>query len=232
MSLLEAGSFLSFYWGRRMVSLLQILSRIFLWLFLGGLAVHTLVRIIRYFVKFPIPSALVRLIDNPLRRKIQSPEDLSEFLAARPDMRILEVGPGNGAYTYAVHGSLDDEGMIVALDIERRVVSRLKAGLDTSGAHKVLPLVADVHRLPFPRQTFDAAFMVAVIGEIPGADAALHAFWNVLKPGSKLMISELLLDPDFTLPRTLRRWAQGAGFICADQRGNMLSYAIIFKRPV
>ncbi len=214
-----------------MISFLHTFDRILLWLFVGAFAGHTLVRIVRYFFKFPIPSFLIRLIDNPLRRKIQSPEKLREFLSPEPGMRILEVGPGSGTYTYAVHRALGDAGFLVAVDIERRVAASLKARSDSLGADKVVPLVADVHQPPFPRQTFDAVYMVTVIGEIPGAEAALQAFYDVLRPGGKLMFSELLLDPDFTMPRRLRRWAQDAGFKYTDQRGNMLSYAILFQRP-
>ena len=32
---------------------------------------HTIIRIIRYFYKFPMPQALANAIDHPLRRKLQ-----------------------------------------------------------------------------------------------------------------------------------------------------------------
>lgn len=146
-------------------------------------------------------------------------------------MRLLEVGPGNGTYTRAAGERLEERGLIVALDIEMRVAARLKNSMDAQNLRKVFPVVADVHLAPFTRQAFDAVYMVAVIGEIPGAEAAFHAFYDVLKPGGKLLFSELLLDPDYTLPRTLRVWAQKAGFEQAELHGGLLSYTVLFQRP-
>jgi len=36
---------------------------------------HTMIRIIRYFYKFPMPQLLANIIDNPLRRIIQPPDE-------------------------------------------------------------------------------------------------------------------------------------------------------------
>jgi hypothetical protein len=67
--------------------------------FLMGL--HTLVRIFRSVSKFPSPALAVGLIDNPLRRWIQPPDETLARHGIRPGMRVLEVGLGNGTYTLA-----------------------------------------------------------------------------------------------------------------------------------
>ncbi len=66
-------------------------------LFLVGL--HTIVRVIRYFYKFPIPQFLANAIDNPLRRRLQPPYETAMRHGIEPGMTVLEVGPGNGTYT-------------------------------------------------------------------------------------------------------------------------------------
>lgn len=95
----------------------------------------------------------------------------------------------------------------------------------------MFPLVADVHHLPFNSEIFDAAYLIAVIGEIPAARDAIRAFYDVLKPGGRLMFSELLLDPDFPLPSTLRRWGQAADWEPLSLEGNLLHYTLTFQRP-
>ena len=68
-------------------------------LFLSLLLLHTLIRIIRHFHPFPIPEFAANIIDNPLRRRLQPPEQTALRHGVRPGMRMLDVGPGNGAYT-------------------------------------------------------------------------------------------------------------------------------------
>ncbi|MGD8732154.1 MAG: methyltransferase domain-containing protein [Anaerolineales bacterium] len=210
---------------------LERLAYAFLWLILALIVIHTAVRIIRWFVKFPIPAFLVKAIDNPFRRKIQSPTGLVESLGVNQGMNMLEIGPGSGTYTQAFSDAVGEGGLIVAVDIERSVLRDLKHRIADIDAQNIYPLVADVHHLPFKRSLFDAVYMITVIGEIPAPREAFHSFFSVLKPGGKLIFSEFLLDPDFPLPRTLRSWAMGAGFEPHDQRGNLLTYTIAFQRP-
>lgn len=65
--------------------------------------VFVLLRIIRRFYKFPAPSFMTRLIDNPIRRKlIQKPNKVAERMHLKPGMLIIEIGPGKGSYTKAL----------------------------------------------------------------------------------------------------------------------------------
>jgi len=63
------------------------------------LILHTLIRVIRHFYKFPMPQWMANAIDNPFRRRIQPPEETAIRHGIQPGMRVLEVGPGNGTYT-------------------------------------------------------------------------------------------------------------------------------------
>ena len=53
---------------------------------------HTVVRIVRHFVKFPVPEVLADLIDNPLRRRVQPPDLLAQRHGVRTGMTVLDVG--------------------------------------------------------------------------------------------------------------------------------------------
>ena len=56
------------------------------------IVLHTIIRIIRHFYKFPIPEFLVGLIDHPLRRKFQPPYETAVRHGLEPGMLVLEVG--------------------------------------------------------------------------------------------------------------------------------------------
>ena len=188
------------------------------------------VRTIRRFYKFPIPEFLTPFIDNPLRRRLQPHNKVIADLGLKPGMTVLEVGPGAGGYTLAAARRVGPTGKVISIDIEPKIIERLKIALQEAEVTNVEARVADVFALPFEDAAFDAIFMVTVIGEIPSPERAMKEFARVLKPGGVLGFSELFLDPDYPLPRTIRRWAGSAGFGVQQMVSGFLTYTLSFGR--
>jgi ubiquinone/menaquinone biosynthesis C-methylase UbiE len=188
-----------------------------------------LVRIIRYFIKFPMPQVMAPVIDNPLRRRFQPPDEIAWQSGIQPGMRVLEVGPGSGAYTLSAALRAGDAGQVVAVDIEPRIVRRLKDRLREECVSNAAGLVADVHALPFDTGTFNAVYMVTVIGEIPEPVEAMREFRRALAPDGTLAFSEFLPDPDYPTQRSLRRKAARAGFKPCYRAGSWFAYTLVFE---
>jgi ubiquinone/menaquinone biosynthesis C-methylase UbiE len=191
---------------------------------------HTVVRVVRGFYKFPIPQALADLIDNPLRRKIQPPDETAVRHGLKRGMKVLEIGPGNGRYTVASARQVGPEGCVVTIDIEPRMIDRVRARAEVEGIHNLDASVADVYGLPFDDVTFDLAYMIAVIGEIPEPVRAMREIRRVLTGDGTLVFSELLMDPDYPRATTLMRWATEAGFRLRRQLGNFFYYTVILEK--
>jgi hypothetical protein len=102
--------------------MLRVLVYILLGLPLVALALHSLVRIIRHFYKYPMPESLANAVDNPLRCKIQPPSEMHLRHSIEPGMTVLEVGPGNGRYTIETARRVGSTGKVVAIDIEPKVL--------------------------------------------------------------------------------------------------------------
>ncbi|MFN2217599.1 MAG: class I SAM-dependent methyltransferase [Anaerolineae bacterium] len=196
------------------------------------IAYHTLVRIVRHFYKFPIPEFLADLIDNPLRRRFQPPYETAVRHGLEPGMTVLEVGPGNGTYTLGAAQRIGADGRLVTVDIEPRMIERVRQRVAAAGVVNVEAKVADVCDLPFDDGTFDVVTMIAVIGEIPEPVRALQEFHRVLAPAGTLVFSELLVDPDYPLASTLMRWAASAGFRLKAKLGGLLYYTLIFEKDL
>jgi len=212
---------------------LRIALNILIGLPLAFIVYHTLVRIIRHFYKFPIPEFLVGLIDNPLRRRIQPPDRTAAWHGIEPGMTVLEVGPGSGTYTFAAARRVGPEGKLVTIDIEPKVIDRLRERIRVGGIANIDARTADVFDLPFEDGSFDVAYLIAVIGEIPTPERAMAEFQRVLKPGGTLAFSELFIDPDYPLPSTLVRLAGAARFRPKAKLGNFFCYTLQFeKEPV
>jgi ubiquinone/menaquinone biosynthesis C-methylase UbiE len=84
--------------------------------------------------------------------------------------------------------------------------------------------------LPYEDSTFDAAYLITVLGEIPHPEIALRELGRVVKPGGRIVLGELFLDPDYVAPSRMRALASGAGLVFAAQSGTRLSYFARLER--
>lgn len=190
-----------------------------------------LARIVRRIYRFPIPEFLASFIDNPFRRKFQPPEEMPGRFGILPGMKVLEVGPGNGRYTAAMARAVGRHGKVVAIDIEPRMIARLQARLDVEGLTNVHARVANVYKLHDGDDSYDAAYLITVIGEIPQPARAMKEFFRVLKPAGLLAFSEFFPDPDYPSPLKTIQLAQAAGFRLCSTNGNWWSYSLVFEKP-
>ncbi len=210
--------------------MLKTLLYILLGLPVFVILLHTLVRTVRHFYKFPMPEFLANAIDNPLRRKIQPPDETAVRHGIKPGMTVLEVGPGNGRYTLAAARQVGAAGKLITIDIEPKMIERVEAKIQAEGVENIEARVADVYALPFGDAAFDLIYMIAVIGEIPDALKAMREFRRVLAPTGTLVFSELLLDPDYPRARMLIRKAEAAGFRLKKKVGSFFYYTLTFEK--
>ncbi len=210
--------------------MLRKLIYLFLALPLIVLLLHTTIRVIRYFYKFPMPQFLANLIDNPFRRKIQPPHEMPLRHGIEPGMTVLEVGPGNGRYTIETARRVGSAGKVIAVDIEPKMVERVRQRAQAEGFTQIEAKVANVYDLPFDKGTFDAVYLITVISEIPEPERALREFYRVLSPAGTLAFSEMLTDPDYPRASTLIRLATAAHFRLKKKIGNFFAYTLVFEK--
>jgi ubiquinone/menaquinone biosynthesis C-methylase UbiE len=203
---------------------------IILGLLLIALTLHTTIRVIRYFYKFPMPEFLANLIDNPLRRKIQPPIEMPIRHGIEPGMTVLEVGPGNGRYTVEIARRVGNTGKVITVDIEPKMIERVTQRAQAERITNLEAKVANVYDLPFNDGAFDVICMIAVISEIPEPERAMREFYRVLSPSGTLAFSELLTDPDYPLAQTLVRQASQVNFRLKKKLGNFFAYTLIFEK--
>lgn len=111
--------------------------------------------------------------------------------------RLLEDGPGAGAYLDACSGTLDlalelagrrgFRGRVVASDF---TFAMLERGRPKVRGRPVAPACADALRLPFPDGLFDGATVGFGVRNLADLDAGLRELARILKPGGRLVILE------------------------------------------
>lgn len=140
---------------------------------------------------------------------------------------VLEVGPGGGWITERAVRRLGDAGSCVCLDIQIAMLRKVRARIGETAAL----VCASGSVLPFRDGTFDRAFLVSVLGEIPDKSGAFGELRRVIKPRGELAVTEALPDPDFLRTRVLQRLVEEAGFETAQRIGNRVAYTQRFIVP-
>jgi ubiquinone/menaquinone biosynthesis C-methylase UbiE len=208
---------------------IELILLIFLFLFLW---VCVCVRSIRYFWKFPMPSAMGNAIAaGPYRNRAQPPSMIVEAITARPGMTVVDVGCGSGLYTVAVAKAVQPDGVVYAVDIQEGMLEKLRKRMEHEGVENITPILADAEgRIPLDDGIADAVFSVAVIPEIPNPVKAMEQIRRLMTDDGVFAEAELLLDPDYPLQRTVTKWAREAGFILDKKVGNVFRYVLVFRK--
>jgi ubiquinone/menaquinone biosynthesis C-methylase UbiE len=211
-----------------MSTLYTIISWISIVLIIITLYVLVVIRLIRRYFNFPVPSFLTPLIDNPVRRWMQPPDTVIDHVDIRPGMHIMELGPGNGTFTIPASRRTGPFGRVYAVDIQHNILCRLNKRLTRQSVKTVIPLTASAYHLPFPDNTFDRVFMVTVLAEIPDKEKALYEVHRVLKDDGLLTIAEFLPDPDYPLKKTVITWCTKSGYHLKTTYTSILHYVLTF----
>jgi ubiquinone/menaquinone biosynthesis C-methylase UbiE len=169
----------------------------------------------------PYPYAQRRILDLPL--PFLTNRRLDAILGARPGERVLEIGPGTGLQALHVAGLLGGEGRLDIVDIQDEMLEHVMSRARAAGITAITPARADARQLPFPDATFDAAYLVTVLGEIPDPAAAVRELRRVLKPAGRLVVGEFL-DRHYVPLVNLLSYGNMAGLELSGRLGPPLAY--------
>jgi ubiquinone/menaquinone biosynthesis C-methylase UbiE len=171
--------------------------------------------------KAPYPYAQRRLLDIPL--PLLTRRRLDALLQPRAGEQILEIGPGTGLQSLHVAPQLGAGGQLSVVDVQQQMLDHVMARAAERSIGNITPHLASAGALPFTGAQFDAAYLVTVLGEIPGQLAALMELRRVLKPGGRLVVGEFA-DRHHVPLATLVRLANDAGLHLRRRTGIPLAY--------
>jgi ubiquinone/menaquinone biosynthesis C-methylase UbiE len=155
-------------------------------------------------------------------------ERLIEALAPSPGERLLEIGPGTGYYTLDVAGRVD---RLDIFDLQQEMLDHTTRRAAEAGVENVVPQEGDARALPYEDASFDGAYLVTVLGEIPDQQAAVDELARVLRPGGRLVFGEIVLDPHYVRERVLRDCAERSDLRFARRVGGPLGYFARVEKP-
>lgn len=155
-------------------------------------------------------------------------ERLLEALAPNEDERLLEVGPGTGYYSLHV---AERAGTLEIFDLQQEMLDHVTHRASAAGLGNVVPTRGDATALPYEDASFDGAYLTVVLGEIPDQQAAVSELARVLRPGGRLVVGEIVVDPHFVRFTALSERADKAGLRFGRRVGGPLAYFARFEKP-
>lgn len=128
--------------------------------------------------------------------------------AVRGRGRVLEVAAGTGLVTRALAEVAEE---VIATDYASAMVEQLEQRVRELGLANVRCEQADIYRLRFEPESFDAVVAANVLHLVPDLDEALASLRRVLKRGGKLVTPTFCHDETW-LSAILSRAASLTGF--------------------
>jgi arsenite methyltransferase len=175
----------------------------------------------------PCPASFSWLVHNPIRRRYMRP--ILDRVGLRPGERVLELGPGPGAFTVDAAQRVGPEGRLVVVDIQPEMIAQVERRVRAAGLANVEVHVASAYDLPLADASVDRAFLITVLPEIPDRARALTELRRVLKPGGVLSFTEEFLDPDYLFAGETIRLVEAAGLRLTRRAGNLWLYTLNFE---
>ena len=201
-----------------------------------GAAAATLVvvlgwRVLARRAALPCPTACLWLLENRMMERVAGAELLLRRAGVRSGMTVLDAGCGPGRLTIPLASRVGPTGQVLAVDLQPAMLERLQARLEAQSIRNVRTQRAALGAGTLPRDSFDRAFLVTVLGEIPDRLSALREILTALKPGGILSLTEVFPDPHYQSRRTVRRLAEAAGFRVVEVLGSWRAFTANLARP-
>lgn len=178
----------------------------------------------------PMPHQFAAALDHPLRLRYRDVSETLGLYGFVGGMTVLDLGCGTGTFTIEMARMVGDDGIVHAVDIQQPLLDELQdRALDAEVADRIRVHNCGAYNLPFDDNSCDLAILIATLSQIPDKLSTLLELRRVLMPGARLVISEELPDPAYAPARTVRNWAEAAGFVLAGKTGSFFCYNMVFE---
>ena len=124
----------------------------------------------------------------------QRPDDIVAALALTAGSRVADVGAGDGFFTVRLARAVGPEGRVLAVDIEQKMLERLKQLVETDKLLNVDVIRGEPNDPNLPSDSLDAVLIVNAYHEMPEHPAMLEHIRTALRANGRLVIVEPITD--------------------------------------
>jgi protein-L-isoaspartate O-methyltransferase len=129
-------------------------------------------------------------LERTSREKEEKLSVLIKSLELKPGMAVADIGAGSGVISALLAEKVGPKGYVIAVDVQQKMLDRLKARMKTLGIDNVRPHKGTPKSPKLKPASVDLALMVDVYHEFEWPYEMTLELCKALKPGGRLVFVE------------------------------------------
>jgi len=137
----------------------------------------------------------IQRLERPERDEYQQPEKVIEALDIKPGMVMADVGAGSGYFTRRIAKAVGEEGKVLAIDVEQKMLDYNKQELEKLGmANRATFILAKPDDPLLSRNSVDLVFLCNAYHHVEHHVDYWAKIKSALKPNGRVVIVDFYHD--------------------------------------
>lgn len=116
---------------------------------------------------------------------------------------VLDMGSGGGIDVFLAANKVGENGKVIGVDMTQKMVETAVNNAEKGGYENVEFKLGEIENLPIEDQSADVIISNCVINLTPDKSVAYKEAFRVLKPGGRILVSDLVTDGE--IPDEIRK---------------------------